>query len=100
MVSLAVLSDGNRAFRPVSYSDGRWGCRLLFEFPMVKLLDYVEPARQAARAALRARLRWPAGQACQKRSKPGVDPGTTLRGGALGARTHSDGSSDGSSNGS
>ena len=48
VVSLAVLSDGNRAFRPVSYSDGRWGCRLLFEFPMVKLLDYVEPARWAA----------------------------------------------------
>ena len=48
MVSLAVLSDDNRQFRPVSYTDGRWGCRLLFEFPMVKLLDYVEPARWAA----------------------------------------------------
>ena len=45
MGSLAVLSDGNRQFRPASYADGRWGCRLLFEFPMVKLLDYVEPER-------------------------------------------------------
>ncbi len=50
-VSLAVLSDANRQFRPMSYADGRWGCRLLFEFPMVKLLDYLEPARWAALAA-------------------------------------------------
>ena len=48
VVSLAVLSDGNRPFRPVSYADGRWGCQILFEFPMVKLLDFVEPARWAA----------------------------------------------------
>lgn len=47
VVSLAVLSDRNRQFRPVCYTDGRWGCRILFEFPMVKLLDYVEPARWA-----------------------------------------------------
>ena len=48
VVSLAVLSDGNRQFRPVSYADGRWGCQILFEFPMVKLLDFVEPERWAA----------------------------------------------------
>ena len=48
VVSLAVLSDGNRPFRPVSYADGRWGCQILFEFPMVKLLDFVEPERWAA----------------------------------------------------
>ena len=27
VVSLAVFSDGNRQCRPVSYADGRWGCR-------------------------------------------------------------------------
>ena len=48
VVSLAVLSDSNRRFRPVCYEDGRWGCRILFEFPMVKLLDYAEPGHWAA----------------------------------------------------
>ncbi len=43
VVSLAVLSDSNRAFRPVCYEDGRWGCRILFDFPMVKLLDRSAP---------------------------------------------------------
>ncbi|WP_200251594.1 hypothetical protein [Lamprobacter modestohalophilus] len=47
VVSLAVLSDTNRQFRPSSYEDGRWGCRILFEFPTVKLLDYTEPERWA-----------------------------------------------------
>ncbi|MGB4336471.1 MAG: hypothetical protein WBJ41_16670 [Chromatiaceae bacterium] len=45
------MSDSNQQFRPVSYAAGRWGCRILFEFPMVKLLDYVEPERWAALAA-------------------------------------------------
>ena len=48
VVSLAVLSDSNRRFRPVCYEDGRWGCRILFEFPMVKLLDFAEPEQWAA----------------------------------------------------
>ncbi|NEX23669.1 DUF4351 domain-containing protein [Thiorhodococcus mannitoliphagus] len=48
VVSLAVLSDSNQRFRPVRYEDGRWGCRIAFEFPMVKLLDYAEPDRWAA----------------------------------------------------
>ncbi|MCO5761208.1 MAG: hypothetical protein NHG36_06810 [Chromatiaceae bacterium] len=48
VVSLAVLSDSNWRFRPVCYEDGRWGCRILFEFPMVKLLDYAEPGQWAA----------------------------------------------------
>ncbi|MBK1720558.1 hypothetical protein [Thiocystis violacea] len=47
-VSLAVLSDSNRRFRADRYEDGRWGCRIVFEFPMVKLLDHDEPARWAA----------------------------------------------------
>ena len=45
VVSLAVLRDSNRQFRPVSYADGRWGCRILFELPMVKWIDYVESKR-------------------------------------------------------
>ncbi|MEA1053973.1 hypothetical protein U5801_29785, partial [Lamprobacter modestohalophilus] len=47
VVSLAVLSDTNRQFRPESYEDGRWGCDIIFRFPTVKLLDYTEPERWA-----------------------------------------------------
>ncbi|WP_242518360.1 DUF4351 domain-containing protein [Halochromatium roseum] len=47
VVSLAVLSDTNRQFRPERYEDGRWGCDIIFRFPTVKLLDYTEPERWA-----------------------------------------------------
>ncbi|MBK5967526.1 MULTISPECIES: RpnC/YadD family protein [Thiorhodovibrio] len=47
VASLAVLADTNRRFRPKSYSAALWGCRVQFDFPMVKLLDYAEPERWA-----------------------------------------------------
>ncbi|MFE8032988.1 DUF4351 domain-containing protein [Thiohalocapsa marina] len=47
VVSLAVLSDSNRRFRPQRFEEARWGCRIVFEFPRVKLLDYAEPERWA-----------------------------------------------------
>lgn len=47
VVSLAVLSDRNRRFRPQRFEEARWGCRIIFEFPMVKLLDYDAPERWA-----------------------------------------------------
>ena len=41
-VSLAVLADDRRAWRPACYDHGLWGCELLFAFPTVKLLDFAE----------------------------------------------------------
>ncbi len=40
VISLAVLSDDDPAYRPREYRTGRWGCNLLFQFPVVKVLDY------------------------------------------------------------
>ncbi|NEN87465.1 MAG: hypothetical protein F6K48_00360 [Okeania sp. SIO3H1] len=40
MVSLAVLGDEKKKWRPRKYSYSRWGCQLKLKFPMVKLLNY------------------------------------------------------------
>ncbi len=40
IVSLAVLGDDRLNWRPKPYEDELWGCKVKFEFPMVKLLDY------------------------------------------------------------
>jgi len=40
VVSLAVLGDGQKGWRPHEYSYERWGCRMSLEFPIIKLLDY------------------------------------------------------------
>jgi hypothetical protein len=40
IASLAVLSDDRSTWRPRSYTDELWGCRIQFDFPVVKLLDY------------------------------------------------------------
>ena len=40
VVSLAVLSDDDPAYRPGEYRRERWGCELYFRFPTVKVLDY------------------------------------------------------------
>jgi len=40
VVSLAVLTDDNKKWRPCEYHTERWGCENTFRFPMVKLLDY------------------------------------------------------------
>lgn len=40
VVSLAVLCDDQRDWRPHQFSQELLGCRLSLEFPMVKLLDY------------------------------------------------------------
>lgn len=46
VVSLAVLGDEQATWRPDAVQLGLWGCRLTFQFPIVKLQDYTE--RQAA----------------------------------------------------
>ncbi|NEO52501.1 MAG: transposase [Okeania sp. SIO3B5] len=40
VVSLAVLGDDKKKWRPRKYSYSRWGCQLKLKFPIVKLLDY------------------------------------------------------------
>lgn len=38
--SLAILGDGNASWRPCYYETGVLGCKMRFEFPTVKLLDF------------------------------------------------------------
>ncbi|MGK7875401.1 MAG: transposase [Xenococcaceae cyanobacterium] len=40
VVSLAILADSEKSWRPTEYRYEIWGCRVLLQFPMVKLLDY------------------------------------------------------------
>jgi hypothetical protein len=40
IVSLAVLGDDNKNWRPSTYTYSRWGCELTLKFPIVKLIDY------------------------------------------------------------
>ena len=40
VISLAILTDEAENYRPCRYEINRWGFRLLFEFPVVKLIDY------------------------------------------------------------
>jgi hypothetical protein len=40
VASLAVLTDTRENWRPPPFRRGLWSCRLLFEYPMVKLLDF------------------------------------------------------------
>jgi hypothetical protein len=40
IASLAILGDERATWRPPPFQEELWGCRVLFEFPMIKLLDY------------------------------------------------------------
>jgi hypothetical protein len=40
IVSLAILGDERDSWRPQPFEEELWGCRVNFEFPIVKLLDY------------------------------------------------------------
>ncbi|MCL7931586.1 hypothetical protein [Halomonas llamarensis] len=40
VVSLAVLADTRKSFRPTTFHYQRWGCELTFTFPMAKLIDW------------------------------------------------------------
>lgn len=40
VVSLAILGDERPAWRPSKFEYNHWGCKLGFEFPTVKLLDF------------------------------------------------------------
>ena len=40
VVSLAVLADDSKKWRPDEFSYSLWGCEMRFRYPVVKLLDY------------------------------------------------------------
>lgn len=40
VISLAILGDNKKGWLPKNYHLEKLGCKLLFEFPIVKLLDY------------------------------------------------------------
>ncbi|MDV2998172.1 MAG: hypothetical protein N4J56_007877 [Chroococcidiopsis sp. SAG 2025] len=42
VVSLAVLGDERRSWRPNEFGIELWGCQVNFKFPIVKLLDYFQ----------------------------------------------------------
>ena len=42
VLSLAILADGNKKWRPNSYTYSFGGCSLDFHFPSIKLLDYAD----------------------------------------------------------
>jgi hypothetical protein len=42
IVSLAILGDDSKTWRPHHYTDSLWGCTTHFEFPIVKLADYAQ----------------------------------------------------------
>ncbi len=40
VISLSILADSVKDFRPNRYESIRWGFKHIFEFPVIKLLDY------------------------------------------------------------
>ena len=40
VISLALLTDENRQWRPSHFGYEKFGCRISFDFPVIKLLDY------------------------------------------------------------
>lgn len=42
VVSLAVLADDSKEWRPAEFSYRLWGCEMRFCYPVIKLLDYQE----------------------------------------------------------
>lgn len=42
IISILILGDGNKNYRPEKYERKYEGCRLLFEYKFVKLIDYID----------------------------------------------------------
>ncbi len=40
VISLAVLTDDDEHYRPDEFRISRWGFRLIFQFPIIKLIDF------------------------------------------------------------
>ncbi len=41
VISLALLTDKDRNYRPNAFSIKRWGFECVFKFPLVKIIDYI-----------------------------------------------------------
>ena len=52
VVSLGILGDEQKGWRPSRYERELWGCRAILEFPVVKLLDYSMDLLSASRSPL------------------------------------------------
>jgi hypothetical protein len=52
VVSLAILGDEQKGWRPNRYERQLWGCRAILEFPVVKLIDYSMEDLSASRSPL------------------------------------------------
>ena len=48
VISLAILADENKNFRPDNYDYKKWGFSRIFRFPVVKLLDYYDKMDELA----------------------------------------------------
>lgn len=55
VVSLAVLGDDRPGWRPDRYTRGLFGCKVLFEFPIVKLLDFLNETDRLHGQLIRSR---------------------------------------------
>jgi len=42
VISLALLTDTESSFRPTTFEVSRWGFKLFFQIPIIKLIDYQE----------------------------------------------------------
>jgi hypothetical protein len=51
VVTLAVLADDQKDYRPERFEMGRWGCHHHFTFPSVKLYDYRERVEELEKSA-------------------------------------------------
>jgi hypothetical protein len=51
VVSLAILADERKTWRPSQFKYVRWGCQVRLKFPVVKLLDYANRAQELERSA-------------------------------------------------
>ena len=52
VVSLAILGDEQKSWRPNRYERELWGCRAVLEWTVVKLLDYTMEELSASRSPL------------------------------------------------
>ena len=63
VVSLVLITGGSKSYKEDSYEASRWGCKLTFRFPVVKIVDYenrweeLEAARNPFALAVMAHLR-------------------------------------------
>jgi len=46
VISLALLTDTNQNYRPTTFRISRWGFKLSFQFPLIKLIDYQEKGEE------------------------------------------------------